>query len=169
MKERLILIFFYALGFILFPKIILRKPEKDRLIVFFLTGFIANILDEFMINKNRVSYPIRIFKRLTKKSILFDYLIFPIICTIYTQTTSRSRPIGVVGIASVFSLGITLFEWLLERKTKLIKWGRWSAAHNFISLTLYFLISRAVIASINKLGKLKLLEEMGVSGNQKQN
>lgn len=156
LKERLILIFFYALGIILFPNIILKKPKKDRLIVFFLTGFTANLLDEFMINKKRVKYPVRTFKRFTQKSILFDYLIFPMICTIYTKTTARSKTLQTIGIAALFSMGITLFELLLEKKTKLIKWIRWSAAHNFISLTFYFLMSNAVIGGINKLGKLDI-------------
>lgn len=161
--EKLILRGFFVLGIGLFPVIVLRKPAKDRLIVFFLTGFLASLLDGMMVRAKRVAYPLRIFKRFGEKSILFDYLIFPLCCTLFIQVTSHSKPSVILGKAVLFSFPITLFEWLLEQKTHLIEWFRWSSVHTFLSVTLYFLMTRVMIGGINKFTKLGLLEK----GNDK--
>ncbi|GGB49129.1 hypothetical protein F3157_19605 [Virgibacillus dakarensis] len=156
--EKIILRGFFALGLGLLP-ILFRKPSKNLLITFFLTGFLANLLDEFMVKTRRVKYPVRLFKRFSDKSILFDFLMLPIACTLFIKATSKSKCSSIIGKAFLFSVPMTAFEWLLERKTRLIRWIRWSVVHNLISLTLYFLGARGFIGGINTYSGMDLLNK----------
>ncbi|MFD1169705.1 CBO0543 family protein [Oceanobacillus caeni] len=147
------------------PFILLRKPAKDWMIVFFLTGFFANLLDEFMVKSKRVIYPVRLFEKYSDKSILFDFLIFPICCTLFIQATYQSKLPAILGKAFLFSVPLTAFEWLLEQKTHLIKWIRWSTTHTLVSVTLYLLTTRLVIAIIRKSKRLGFLSNNTNTGN----
>lgn len=147
------------LGLGLLPFAFLRKqPVKDWVIVFFFTGFLASLLDGLAVKTKRIMYPIRLFPTLFNKSVVFDYLLFPIICTFYIQSTHRSTLLGTLGKVFIFSVPVTILEWMLERKTYLVDWIRWSGMHTFASITLYLLSARGIISLINKFSKIKLLE-----------
>jgi len=163
--EKLILRGFFVLGIGALPFIILRKPVKDWMIVFFLTGFFANLLDDFMVKSKRVRYPVRLFQKYSDKSILFDLLIFPICCTLFIQATYQSKLPAILGKAFLFSVPLTAFEWLLEQKTHLIKWIRWSTTHTLVSVTLYLLMTRLVIELIRKSKRLGFLSNNTNTGN----
>lgn len=139
-------------GLLALPWLLLRKrPLKDWLIVFLAKGVYTSILDSLVVKQKRVAYPIRFFGKTFKINILFDYLLFPLVCLFYNQITYHSRLFGILGKALFFSVPMTMMEIGFEKKTKLVTWKKkWSWYHNLLSLTLTFWLDRGMIGLIRK-------------------
>ncbi|WP_396652643.1 CBO0543 family protein [Metabacillus sp. KUDC1714] len=82
-------------------------------------------------------------------NILFDYLLFPILCVFYNQLTFRSNLKGILLKLFLFSIPMTLAEVFFERKTKLIKFNKnWHWYHTLLSETFIMLFVRMFIGLI---------------------
>lgn len=127
-------------GLAFLPFLFRKPPTKDWIIVFFLKGFLSGLIDHYVVVTDRVKYPVRFFSKLYNVHLLFDALLFPIVCVCYNQLTYHNKPLLTLIKAFWFSIPMTLIEWYLERKTNLITWKKWSALHTFISETLMFWI-----------------------------
>lgn len=127
-----------------------KPPIKDWLLVFLLKVFISTSLDQFVVSAGLIEYPVRFFPNYFNTSLLFDYLVFPILCLIYNQTTYHSTVRMILFQAMVYSGVMTVVEWLLERYTDLVHYVRWDAMTTFFSLLFTFLFVRAAMAVIRK-------------------
>lgn len=148
------------LGLGLLPIVVIRKPVKMWLSIFFLTGGVASLIDQRLTKAGRLMYPVRFMKDWTRKHVLFDLLILPIICLLFIQVTLNAKPAVIIRRALFFSLPLTAFEWVLERKTDLIRWLRWSSAHSFFGQALFLLTFRGIIGCLLQFSKTNLLKQM---------
>jgi hypothetical protein len=146
-----------TLRFLLFFGIIsllysIRKPPvKDWLLIFLFKGFISSILDNILVKKGYLKYPVNLFKSFDY-SFIFDYLIYPLTCLFYNQLTMKSNILGIFIKTLYFSVPMSVAEYFLEKKTKLIKFKKgWNSVTSFFSLTITFLISRTFIAIVRKM------------------
>ncbi|MFC0562448.1 CBO0543 family protein [Halalkalibacter alkalisediminis] len=150
MTERLILKMLTVVGFLLLP-FMYKRPVKDWVLVFFLKAFYSLFLDSIVVSKKRINYPIRLLPNYFKAHILFDCLLFPMICVLYNQITYRSTLVGIFFKVFLFSVPMTLLEHFAERYTKLIKYRKWKDAYTFISVSLTFWLVRATIGLVRQL------------------
>lgn len=147
-QEKLILRGLLILGMICFPFIFKKSPSKDWILIYFFKGFLSSFIDNYVVRTGRVRYPVRLLHQWYDTSVLFNYLLFPLVCVFFNQATVRDKPSFIFLKALFFSVPMTLIEWLLEKKSNLIKWEKWSAFHTFVSETMTFLGSRGFIALI---------------------
>jgi hypothetical protein len=150
-RDRLILNGFTLLGFILLPIALYRKPRKDWIIVFLLKTLISGFLGNIVASKKYLEFPVRHIPEAFKSSVVYDYLLFPLLCVFYNQTTFHSKLSGIVSQAFLYSMPMTGIEYILEKKTNLIKYNTWKWYYTLFSLAGTFMIVRGAIAVIRKL------------------
>ncbi|WP_226669794.1 CBO0543 family protein [Metabacillus litoralis] len=148
--EKNFLRFLLIFGVLTFINLIRKPPTKDWLLIFLFKGYISSILDKIAVTKDRLVYPVSLFKWFDI-SFIFDYLLFPVACIYYNQATKVSNKVMIVVKTLYFSIPMTLVEYLLEQHTKLIKFKKgWNIYFSFFTLTLTFLLSRMFIAAVRK-------------------
>lgn len=147
--NRLILRGITILGLGCLPFLMIKQPRKNWIIVFFLKGLFSIIIDNYIVRKKRVEYPVRFLPNFYDICLLFDCLLFPLACTYFNQVTYHAKPLSILKISLWFSLPITLIEWMLEKKTDLVKWKKWSVMHTYISENAMFLLVRALMELIS--------------------
>ncbi|TLS35061.1 CBO0543 family protein [Pseudalkalibacillus caeni] len=143
MKERLILRGLLLFGLTATAFLIRRPPTKDWVLVFFLKGVISSFIGMYVVSKKWLKYPVRLAPKSFHSSLLFDYLLFPLACVAYNQTSYRSKFPGMIFQAVLYTTPMTLFEVWLEKNTQLIKYIKWSWFHTFTSLFVTFVSVRA--------------------------
>lgn len=152
--EKRILKGLFIMGLFLVPFTIKGKHIKDWIIIFLLKGFFSSIMDTFLTRRNKVSYPKRFLPRYFQINVLFDYLLFPITCVLFNQSTYNSNVFGIMIKALLFSIPMTIIETILEKNTKLIKFSKqWTSFHTLISEMLTFMGTRLFIGLIRKYTK----------------
>ncbi len=146
--EIILLIIFYILGTILFLVSLKKAPRKDWLLIYFITAYFAVFLGNLLVDYHLLKYPVTIFKHL-KGSVLFEFLLFPVICVYYYQTTYHSHISGVILQAVVYSGGLTLVEFFLEKYTNLIKYLQWEWYFTWISVFIFMIVVRSIMGLLN--------------------
>ncbi|MFL6559879.1 MAG: CBO0543 family protein [Bacillus sp. (in: firmicutes)] len=147
-KNIMKLLFVFGIG--TFFNLIRKPPIKDWLIIFLLKSYIATILDNLLVKKGYLKYPVNLFKSFDI-SVLFSYLLFPISCIYYNQLTKNSSIFGIICKCILFTLPSTIVEQWLERNTKLIEYRKsWTSLHSFVSIASTFLIVRALMTLIRR-------------------
>lgn len=99
-----------------------------------------------VVNLHMLVYPVRLLPHYYNTCIFFELLVFPVMCIWYNQVTRKMGLYRIVGYALLFSAGITIIEYPLERYTDLIKYINWSWFTTFYTLTITFLLSRSFMA-----------------------
>ena len=140
-----------GIGLLLIPFAFKREKLKDWLLIFFLKGYIASLLDQIIVKKKHVSYPVRFMSKYFDSSILFDYLLFPLLCVFYNRTSEKSNLNSIFLQAFTYSTPMTVLEMILEKKTNLIKYKKnWNWLITYVTLVVTFLFVRGFIAIIRK-------------------
>ncbi len=148
--EKSVLWALFIFGIISFINLIRKPPAKDWLLIFLFKGFLASILDNLIVKKGYIKYPVKLFKSFDF-SFIFDYVLYPITCVYYNQVTKKSNIFGIFFKVFYFSIPMTVTEHLLEKYTSLIKFKKgWNSFTSFYSLSITFLIARAFIAIVRK-------------------
>ncbi|WNB91540.1 CBO0543 family protein [Bacillus sp. NEB1478] len=141
----------FVISLVLFINLIRKPPIKDWLIIFLLKSYISSFLDTLLVKLGYLKYPVNLFK-IFDISVLFSYLIFPVTCIYFNQMTQNSNIIGTFVKSLLFSAPSTIVEYLIERKTNLIKYKKsWTPIHSFASITATFLFVRLLMILINKI------------------
>lgn len=134
--------------------VLLRKPgTKDWLLVYMGKAFVSSFVGFLIVERGLLEFPVRFLPQYFESSILFDYLAFPVLCVAYNQTSRRLKLNGIILQAVLYSGGITVVEFGLERYTAVIEYHGWTWYYTFATLTLTMLSVRAMIALILKLEK----------------
>lgn len=124
---------------------------KDWLMVFLLKGYIASILDNLLVKKGYLKYPVSLFKTFDI-SVLFSYILFPVTCIYFNQVTKNSGIIAIFSKCILFSLPSAFAEHWIEKKTDLIKYKKgWTSIHSFASIASTFLAVRFLMGGIRKM------------------
>lgn len=140
----------FVIGVISFFNLLRKPPMKDWLIIFLLKSYIASFLDNIIVKKGYLKYPVNLFK-IFDISVLFSYIIFPVTCIYFNQVTKNSSLFGILVKCLLFSIPSTIAEHFLEKKTNLIKYKKsWTSIHSFLSIALSFLVVRSLMTFISK-------------------
>lgn len=128
-----------------------NPPFKDWPLVFFSTGYVSIILAVVLVEKGWFSFPVRFLSEHFQSSILYEYMILPVISVFYNSTTYVSKTKGIIVQAILYSIPLTVLEFLMERHSDLIEYHKWTLVHTFISLILLFISIRYLIAFLRNL------------------
>lgn len=150
MKEKFALHILTILGLSILPFALKREPQKDWIITFLLKAFITVLLGNYVVSRKWIKYPVRLFPKTFRSSVLYDFLLFPLICVFYNQTTYKSQIPHVILQAFFYSTPLTIIEYWIERKTKLISYIKWTWYYTLFSVTGMFLLVRTIIGLIRK-------------------
>ena len=123
-----------------------NPPFKDWPLVFFSTGYFSVLIAVVLVEKGWFSFPTRFLSEHFQSSILYEYLILPVISVFYNRTTYFSKMIGILGQAILYSIPMTVIELLMEKYSDLIEYHKWTLLHTFLSLILLFVCIRYLIA-----------------------
>lgn len=119
---------------------------RDWIVVLLFKMNIDFIWGSPVVNLKLIDYPVRLLPHYYNTCILFELWVFPILCVWYNQVTKDKSLLPIIGYALLFSAGITMIEYPIERYTRLIEYLQWRWFTTFYTLTITFLMSRAFIA-----------------------
>jgi hypothetical protein len=105
-----------VIGIGTFFNLIRKPPIKDWLIIFLLKSYISSIIDNILVKKGYLKYPVKWIKTFDF-SVIFSYLIFPVSCIYYNQVTKNSSVFGIIFKCLLFTLPSTIVELWFERNT----------------------------------------------------
>ncbi|MCY9657175.1 hypothetical protein P5G65_31585 [Paenibacillus chondroitinus] len=151
--EYMILWFFFVVSLISIFFWIRKQPIKDWIIVFFLKAFLSGFVDSFIVAYKLLEYPIRPFPEVFQIEILFDLMVFPILCVFYNQTSYNSGFKGILLQAILYSLPMSAIEYWGVKNTRLIVYHHWNIGMTSLFLVITFLMVRGIIALIRKYSK----------------
>lgn len=154
MNDKKILKIITVLGISGWAFLFKKGPIKDWFLVYLFKAFITTMIDGPVVKKKLVSYPYRYFSKFFETNIIFDYVIFPLLCVFYSQFTYKLKPLKIISSVFLFSIPMTIIQWWLEKYTRLVKYGKnWSSLHTLSVLTVTFWSSRIFIATIRFLNR----------------
>ena len=140
-----------GVGLLLIPFAFKREKLKDWLLIFFLKGYISSFLDQIIVKKKQISYPVRFMSKYFDSSLLFDYLLFPLLCVFYNRTSEKSNLHSIFLQSFIYTTPMTVLEVILEKKTNLIRYKKnWNWLITYSTLVVTFLFVRGFIAIIRK-------------------
>ncbi|MDQ0875794.1 hypothetical protein QFZ77_004453 [Paenibacillus sp. V4I3] len=129
--------------------IILKKSLiGDCLYVYLITVFFSSFIPVILIEQHYYEHPVRFLSQYFSSAVLFDYLAFPTLNVLFNLTTKRSKLVGVLAQAVLYSALMTTVEFILERYTELIKYYSWTWMHSFVTLIAFFLFVRLLMSLI---------------------
>ena len=121
----------------------------DCLYVYLITVFFSSFIPVFLIEQHYYEHPVRFLSQYFSFSgFLFDYIAFPTLNVLFNLTTKRSKLVGVLAQAVLYSALMTTVEFILERYTELIKYYSWTWMHSFATLFAFFLFVRLLMSLI---------------------
>lgn len=129
----------------------LRKPQiKDWLLIFLLASFLSTFLGVLVVEEKMLEYPVRFLSNYFSSSLLYEYLLFPVVCIYFYQTTYHSRYLNMVLQCILYTSALTIMEIYFERYTDLIEYHTWTWLHTYISTFFLMMFVRILLQLINK-------------------
>lgn len=119
---------------------------RDWIVVYLFKSVLDFIWGSPVVNLHLLDYPHRLLPHYYNTSILFELVVFPVLCIWYNQVTREGGFGSIIFYALLFSAGITAIEYPLELYTNLIKYISWTWFTSFYTLTITFLTSRLFMA-----------------------
>jgi len=133
----------------LLPFLLKKRPIKDWLLVFSFNALSNGIVDNILVKKKYLEYPIRLLPHLFSIHILFDFLIYPTFTIIFNQLTTKDQPIKILMKLLLIVTPLTFIETVAEKKTQMIKWKKnWKWYHTFSYIIFKSSWTRFVIAIV---------------------
>ncbi|WP_404456724.1 hypothetical protein LG329_15860 [Virgibacillus necropolis] len=122
----------------------LRKPPmKDWILIFLLTSYFSTFFGVIVVEENMLDYPIKLFPHEHFDShILYEYLILPVVCVYFYQTTYHSGYKGIFLQCLIYTSALTIIEVIFEKYTDLLEYNTWTWIHTFIGVFLLMFFVR---------------------------
>lgn len=169
MKEKKILWIATGISLLLIPTLNKKPSIKYWSLLFLLFGFINHGLDQFLVSRKYITYPIRFAPKLFKIQLIYDYFICPYISIWLCQTTYKSKLRSIIGVSFLFTIPQMLLELWALKKTKLIKYNNnWTLKHTFVAILLVKLLARGILELVKKLSSIKNVHKPTMNESQCQ-
>ncbi len=135
MKEKKILWMSAGISLLLIPTLNHKPSMKFWSGLFLLSGLINHGIDQFLVAKRYLSYPIRFAPKIFKVQMIYDYLICPYISIWFCQATYHAKIKKIFGMSFFFAVPQMLLELWALKKTKLIRYhNSWTLIHTFVAI-----------------------------------
>ncbi|MBE3571033.1 MAG: hypothetical protein IMW92_13345 [Bacillales bacterium] len=129
---------------------------KDSILVFLLKAYFSTFIGIFVAEEKMIVYPVRFLSKYFNTSIIFESLLYPIMCVYFFQTTYHSKFLGIILQCALYTSALTIIEVLCEKYTDLIKYHTWTWMYSFITIFLLSLFVRLIMLYLNKIDKQKV-------------
>ncbi|MFD2924727.1 CBO0543 family protein [Halobacillus naozhouensis] len=143
--EPIILWFLLILGLSLLIIIMRNLPFKEFLFGYLLTSYFSIIIGVFVVEEEMLHYPSKLLGKHFDSSLLFEYLLFPVVCLYFYRTTYYSSHIGILLQATIYTSALTAVEIAFEKYTSLIEYHTWTGVHTFFSVLSFMIFIRVLI------------------------
>ncbi|QGQ45541.1 CBO0543 family protein [Metabacillus sediminilitoris] len=148
--ERIILWSLLIIGITLFFYSLRKTPIKDLILIFLLTSYFTIFLGVLVVEEKMIEYPISFLSNYFSSSLLYEYLLLPVVCIYFYQATNYSRYPSIILKCALYTSVLTSIEVLLERYTDLIEYHTWTWIHTFISIFFLMMFIRILMKLINR-------------------
>ncbi|WP_338452607.1 CBO0543 family protein [Niallia oryzisoli] len=128
---------------------------RENLLIFFSKGVLATLIDAYVVATKKVEYPVRPFPKIFKTNIIYDVLFFPILSVIWVKISYNDKFRKILLKSLIFSVPMSIGQWVMERNTRLFKWKNWSPLHTFGSVNFTLFTIRGFVGLLKKIDKLK--------------
>lgn len=135
------------------PILLVRKKKsiKDWVIAYLFNGITNGIIDNVLASYKILEYPVRHFPKLFNTSLLFDFFVYPTFTVFFNQWTDKDMPKVILYKLLFLLLPLTLCEWLIVKKTNLLKWHKgWKWYYSLVFMTFKSLTTRALVGFVRK-------------------
>jgi hypothetical protein len=123
---------------------------KDSILVFLLKAYFSTFIGIIVAEKKMIVYPVRLLKKYFDTSIIFESLLYPVMCVYFFQTSYNSKFLGIVLQCALYTAALTSIEVLCEKYTNLIKYHTWTWMYSYITIFLLSLFVRLLMQFIDK-------------------
>ncbi|WP_160112633.1 CBO0543 family protein [Salicibibacter kimchii] len=143
---RIITRIIFVLCLVFLPFTLGKKRVKEWGLIFFATGYLASILAQLAVKAKKIKYPVRPFPRYFDGNVVYEYLVLPLFCVWFNQSTYHAKIWSIIGTAFLYSSAHTLIEYFVEKKTGAVRWKAWNWLFNTSSLASVLIVSRSVLS-----------------------
>ncbi|WHY03241.1 CBO0543 family protein [Neobacillus sp. DY30] len=147
--ERIILWSLLIIGITLLFSSLRKPPIKNWIIIFSLSSYFSTFVGVLVVEEKMLEYPVRFLSNYFSSSLLYEYLLFPVVCIYFYQTTYGSRYLNMVLQCILYTTVLTIIEVFFERYTELIKYHTWTWIYTFISTFILMMFIRFLMQLIN--------------------
>ncbi|WP_096200177.1 CBO0543 family protein [Bacillus sp. FJAT-45350] len=156
MIERLILLFGIIFGIVSYPSLF-KKPSSTIWIPLYIGNCLINyFFDKALVKFKKVKYPIRFLPKIFRINVVYDFLVCPFLSVWFCQSTYNSKTSGTLGKLLLFAIPQGIYEIILERKTKALKFKRnWRWVYSLYLVFIVKIISRVMLMVIKRFYKKK--------------
>jgi hypothetical protein len=148
--ERIILWSLLIIGITLLFSSLRKPPIKNWILIFSLSSCFSTFFGVLVVEEKMLEYPVRFLRNYFSSSLLYEYLLFPVVCIYFYQTTYRSRYLNIVLQCILYTTVLTIIEFFFERYTELIKYHTWTWIYTFISTFLLMMFIRFLMQLISR-------------------
>ncbi|MBB6285001.1 CBO0543 family protein [Geobacillus subterraneus] len=128
-------------------------PKREVWLSFLLNAYAASFFGAVVAGAGLLEYPVRFFAAYTANSVIFEYLLYPVVSVYVYATSRRSRGLVLVAQCAGYAAALTGLEVIFERYTDLIKYHRWTWAYSFV--TMFFLTLAVRLLTKRLIGETK--------------
>lgn len=114
-----------------------RRSIKDWLLSYLFNGITNGIIDNVLASYKVLQYPVRYIPKVFKSSVLFDFLVYPTFTVFFNQWTDKDKPKTILLKLLAFTVPTTFLEYLIEKKTNLLKWNKWWKWYHTMAFTTF--------------------------------
>ncbi|CAM4269832.1 CBO0543 family protein [Paenibacillus tarimensis] len=123
-----------------------RPPRKDWMLAYLFNAASNMAIDNVVVNKGYIEYPVRLFPKIFETHLLFNLFYYPTATILYNQMTYRDKPLHQLYKVFIFSVPLVFIEAWANANTKLVKWKKgWRWYHTFLGITIKSLITRWIV------------------------
>ncbi|SFD45205.1 hypothetical protein SAMN05216238_101402 [Lentibacillus persicus] len=146
--EIFLLWLFLISGLVLTGILLTKRPLIQWLLCFFIAAYFASFLGDLVAKAGMLTYPVKLFPQL-QSSVLYEYLLLPLICVRHVQITYQSSFLKWCLYAFFYSGVVTIVEVLLEKYTALVHFINWNWLYSLISVMFFIVGIRLLMWLIN--------------------
>ncbi|MDL4842521.1 CBO0543 family protein [Aquibacillus rhizosphaerae] len=123
--------------------IIPKDKKRLALVAFLFKQVITLLIGLVVVEFNLISYPVRLFSEVNRASFTYEFLVYPVICSVFIVFYPNYRSyLYKLGYYFAFCTALTVPEIFLEKYTDLINYIHWSWYWTWITLFITFMLSR---------------------------
>lgn len=121
-----------------------RNKIREAHVAFLFKQVVTWIFGLFVVEKNLISYPYRLFfRKANKASFTFEYFVYPALCSLFNVHYPEKRNYFYKFSHYFFYTAvITVFEAIAYKYTKLINYKKWTWYWSFLTIWFTYYISR---------------------------
>lgn len=127
-----------------------KSPIKEWILVFLLSSYFSTFLGVIIVEEEMLAYRVRFLSKHFDSSLLYEYLLFPVVCIYFYQTTYHSKYPSIILKCAIYTSALTIIEVIIEKYTNLIEYLTWTWMNTLFSTFFLMMFVRILMQLISK-------------------